>query len=178
MKITEIERERIKVPEGTQELCPNLAEESLTVLGYSILKDTGNAAGLSKLQQVLAEHEIEVLRAKQVDLYKAEQWERRQRELFDEHLKGGKEHLLDPAGKYWSSWPTTAAWTEVEISQYKEAIPLHVLDKAVQIKKALPDAEIIIEHLTESQDPFLVVKHGGKKVYVDVWEEPRFEATL
>lgn len=179
MRISEIERERIVLPTSSSELCPNLADEALGVLGYNILKETGNNAGLTKLQQVLAEHEIDVLRAAQVDIYKADQWERRQRELFEEHLREGKEYLLKAdSRRYWSSWATTAQWTEVEINKYKEAVPLHVLNKAVQIKKALPDAEIIIEHLTEAKDPFLVVKHEGKKVYVDVWEEPRFEATL
>jgi len=179
MKINEIERERIVLPAATSELCPNLADDALGILGYNVLKETGNSAGLTKLQQVLAEHEIEVLCAKSVDIYKAEQWERKQRELFDEHLRSGKEHWLKAeSSRYWSSWATTASWEEVKINEYKEAIPLHVLNKAVQIKKALPDAEIIIEHLTETPDPFLVVKHEGKKVYVDVWEEPRFEATL
>ena len=48
--------------------------------------------------------------------------------------------------------------------------------------KALYDAVAqrtrIDEEARRSLDPFLVVRHGDERYYVEVWDEPKFEAKL
>lgn len=67
-------------------------------------------------------------------------------------------------------------WERVALAEYGEEVPLYVLRKAVEIKKRLSDAEFYIEQ--HAKDPFLIVRCGGEEHYVEVWQEPRFEAPL
>lgn len=66
-------------------------------------------------------------------------------------------------------------WERVLLPDYQEEVPLHVLEKAVAIKKQLPGADFYIEQ--RAKDPFLIVKCGEEEYYVEVWQELRFEGT-
>ena len=67
-------------------------------------------------------------------------------------------------------------WERVPLAGYQEDVPLHVLERAVAIKKQLPSAEFYVEQ--RAKDPFLIVKCDEEEYYVEVWQEPRFEARL
>lgn len=70
------------------------------------------------------------------------------------------------------------AWGRTPIRYYTEEIPEFVLNKAIQIKKALPTVGVYVEHLVDQPDPFLVVASGGEEFYVEVWMEPGFEGRV
>jgi hypothetical protein len=78
------------------------------------------------------------------------------------------------------------SWDKTRIEQYREPIPEFVLNKAIQIKKAMPEVRIYVQHLSEHPDPFLIVatKHkdyeclDAQELWVEVWEEPKFEGRI
>lgn len=78
------------------------------------------------------------------------------------------------------------SWPMMPVSQYSEPIPEFALERAMQIKSQLPDAQFGIEYIRQQTqqvsqpralqiDPFLVLLYGHMKLYLDVWDEPRFE---
>ena len=87
-------------------------------------------------------------------------------------------------------------WRCTPIEHYTHPIPEHVLDKAVAIKKEMPNAGFAIDELRD--DPFLVAydkrgftvspmlmldetcfqAHPLSMFYVEVWDERKFEAGL
>lgn len=79
-------------------------------------------------------------------------------------------------------------WLSTEISRYTGEIPLHVLSKALQVKKAVPDATLWIEYLAQSKetyeaprvlhDPFLRVERAKESYYIEVWDESEFERAV
>ncbi len=74
---------------------------------------------------------------------------------------------------------TGGEWKLVPLKGYERAVPEFAIQRAVQLKKELPTAEIFIdEYIAKKVDPFLVVKHGEEQFYIDVWDEPKFEAQL
>lgn len=145
---------------------PSLMEDVKEILGYG--RPTPQEPAVSALRLALAEQEIDILDWKQVHLYQLEQ-------LFKEDMESKKRDLasareFDGQEKWFGR-----QWAQVEISKYTGTIPEYVLRKALQIKKACPEAELIVEHLTETPDPFLIarVKKDWKyeAYYVEVWDE-------
>lgn len=67
-------------------------------------------------------------------------------------------------------------WERAPLAQYQEEVPLYVLQKALGIKKRVPDAEFYIEQ--RAKDPFLIVKCGGEEHYIELWREPMFEPAV
>ncbi|MCK5605670.1 hypothetical protein KAR91_27495 [Candidatus Pacearchaeota archaeon] len=71
-------------------------------------------------------------------------------------------------------------WDETPISEYGEPIPEFVIDTALQVKQAIPEAEFSIEYFVHrnENDPFLSFKVPGvqRRFVVEVWDEPDFEA--
>lgn len=65
------------------------------------------------------------------------------------------------------------------ITVYQMAIPVHVLNKMIQIKERLPEAEFKIYNYERNRsnagDPFLWVSVAGWGHYIEVWDEPEFE---
>jgi len=64
---------------------------------------------------------------------------------------------------------------------YTDPIPEFALAHAVALKKELPSASFYVDQLQCEEvdmkpDPFLVMEYMGTLFYVDVWEEPSFEA--
>lgn len=76
------------------------------------------------------------------------------------------------------SWRATDIWVRTGLKSYEQEIPEFVLNKAVQIKKELPDVNLYVEHLVHKPDPFLVAVLDGEEFYVEVWEEPGFEGRI
>lgn len=135
-----------------EDMSRDLAEEAEDVLGYKVL---GEEVASNDLKRHLAELEIEPFDQEKVDEYKQVM-----------------------AGNASSSF-TRAAWRLTPIAQYTQPIPLHVLHRAVAIKKGVPECEVLVNHLvhTAVPDPFLVVKMGAHVFYVDVWDEPKWESS-
>lgn len=74
-------------------------------------------------------------------------------------------------------------WQRRSISDTAQAVPAFALQTAMMIHDRLPKAELYIETLTERArdpkpmpDPFLVVSYGDYEAYVEVWDEPKFNA--
>ena len=133
-----------------------LAERARDVLGYSVLHNEVT----KPLARALSELEIEILDEPQVKQYQENM-------VRDASIRGtvvGKE----------------AAWEAIAISRYNRPIPEFVLNKAVQIKERLPEAEFFVEELNVKRipDPFLVVQFGLERYYVEVWDEAKFEGRL
>jgi len=71
-------------------------------------------------------------------------------------------------------------WEILPLANYPNPIPEFVLRKAAQIQRAYPNGQLFVEHLTIDPDPFLIVRSedGKEEFYVEVWNEPRFEAAF
>jgi hypothetical protein len=73
------------------------------------------------------------------------------------------------------------AW---KFKSYSRYIPVHVLNMAVQVKEACPDARFYVKELTtkvnkmkrSDPDPFLHVELGPESYWLAVWDEREFEA--
>jgi hypothetical protein len=82
-------------------------------------------------------------------------------------------------------------WRLMKLRSYTAPVPEFVLQKAIEIKRELPEAEFYVDQL--AIDPFLIVSlvdladwstNKDRKLdpetaaYVEVWSEPKFEATM
>jgi hypothetical protein len=174
MNQSEIKRETITVLEWS-EPCVSLAAEAQEVLGYSRLREEQKTKDTyTELQLALSELGIEALNAADVKKYQTELLKERTAEKF-------QQWLLDPGSMFLGP-----GWEKTEIGKYHQPIPEFVINKAIQIKRRLPDILIFVEHLSDHPDPFLVVatKHPDyqyvhkEEIYVEVWEEPKFEGKI
>lgn len=84
-------------------------------------------------------------------------------------------------------------WESIPLFCYELPVPAYVLEKAIAIKERLPNVDIKIEQVKMfswkyelidrfvsffDPDPFLSVEYGSQKYYIEVWDEPKFEAKL
>lgn len=172
MQMSQIRREILTAPESI-DFGADLVRDAQDILGYSCIEASKNASVTDDpLSSSLRKLQIETLNPYDVKFYQMERRHEVEREWLDRQRSNDPDRL---AGLNRYQWPE---WIETEISHYSEPIPFHVLDKAVQIRRELPECKIFIEHLTEHPDPFLLVKSGKydeKVAYIEVWEEPRFE---
>ncbi len=145
-----------------------LAADAEALLGYTRLRKELRTPGT--LRRVLAKLEIRVLEQESVDAYKAQ---------MVAHYDTAAKMLM----------PT---WRLTSLKEYQQPVPEFVLAKACDIKRELPEAEFYIDQL--AVDPFLIVTlepipdyvtnqptralDAEKAAYVEVWSEPKFEATL
>jgi len=82
------------------------------------------------------------------------------------------------AGNY-SYWQ----WRWTEIERFSEEVPDYVLQKAIQVKEALPGCKLWVRALSDRNienplfgiDPFLVLQAGEKCFYLECWDERAFE---
>jgi len=174
MKIEEISRQENKVVEWSDPVLA-LGSEAEQVLGYSLLKTHQSGKDESSdLSKVLSRLGIETLNKNDVDRYQTEM-------LIEQTDIKFQEWRKSPSGTFFG--PT---WERLLIDKYQQPIPEFVLNKAIQIKREMPEVRIYVEHLTEHPDPFLVAatKHekyeclDGEFFYVEVWEEPKFEGRI
>jgi hypothetical protein len=144
-----------------------LATEAEALLGYTPLRQELRTPGT--LRRVLAKLEITILDEASVDAYK--------KQMVEHYESHGKMVM-----------PT---WRLTRLRAYAEPVPEFVLQKAIEIKRELPEAEFYIDQL--AVDPFLIVSlkeitdwsiNRERKLdpetaaYVEVWGEPKFEATM
>jgi len=147
-----------------------LATDAEALLGYTPLREELRTPGT--LKRVLAKLEMEILDLESVTAYK--------KQMAAHYETAGK-----------MAQPT---WRLTELKEYKKPVPEFVLQKAVEIKKLLPEAEFYVEQL--AVDPFLIVSLAPlvdfastnwtldrdmdpeMSAYVEVWSEPKFEATM
>lgn len=71
------------------------------------------------------------------------------------------------------------------LGSYDGEVPVFVLNKAMQIQDAcystvsfFIDQRITAQRARYLRDPFLVAQCGSEQYYIEVWDEPKFEATL
>lgn len=76
---------------------------------------------------------------------------------------------------------TVTKWTRTNIGSFPGPIPDHVLQKAIEVKKAHSDLYLCIDYLTSTTeesvrlpDPFLVVTDHEKEYYIEQWDERDF----
>lgn len=182
MLMTEIKRDVLPVLSGISEDVFTLAKDAESVLGYPLLRESlENDPDVPTLRAALGTLGIEVLNKEDVFAYMRERSIERTRELLEVWAVGD----FNPQ-RSWNRMEG-AYWDSTEIAKYKEAVPEFVVNKAVQIKRALPEAELYIVHLTEARDPFLKVTFGdvnewdetkGETYFIEVWDEPRFEGRI
>lgn len=145
-----------------------LAKEAEALLGYNVLRRKLKLPG--KLGEVLAMLDIEPLNTEAVEKYKQEMVLFRQWEIVERHHPGyGRTHYID------------VSWRRIALADCESEVPLFALRKAVQVKKACPEAILEVDELIEQKkliDPFLVARLDGETYYLEVWKEPKFEETL
>lgn len=180
MLMTEIRRDTPMLIAKCDELT-TLAEDAVAVLGYERLLQTLDQPTETPLRDALARLEIQTLNHADVVAYMREQMCERALTALADWTKADPDPL-----RSWSSF-NAPAWIPTEIEKYKEPIPEFVINKAVQIKRELPDVKIFIRHLSENPDPFLEVHYGdvsewddktGERYFIEVWDEPKFEGRL
>lgn len=166
VKIAKPTHEKIKFldPKNTK---LQLAAKARVLLGYTGLLHHVAAPGA--LAHALHDLEIDPLNREEVVVYKSK--------ILDRE----KERVAAlPRQTYHR---TVVSWKEIPLDKYKKAVPTFVLNKAVQIAEEMPTAEFAIEEMVTTRhriqlnpDPFLIVSYGDEKYYIEVWDEPDFEA--
>ena len=145
-----------------------LAKEAEALLGYNVLRRKLKIPG--KLGEVLACLDIEPLNFEAVEKYKAGMVLWRKKEIISRFDPGyGLTHHIE------------VLWLRSALGNCKEEVPLFALRKAVQVKKACPEAILEVDELIEEKkviDPFLVARLDDEVYYLEVWKEPKFEETL
>lgn len=168
---TEIKRVKLGLPSLEELVLPSLKDEAEEVLGYAPPNTAEETKKSDRLLATLAELEIDILDWKSV----------RQYQLEAKHQKE-KEHLASVlAQDSPPRWETEINWQETELPKYGGSVPVHALQKAIEIKRKLPEVQFFVWHLSETKDPFLVAtlktnRWGSEpEYYIEVWEEPGFE---
>jgi uncharacterized integral membrane protein len=69
-------------------------------------------------------------------------------------------------------------WTRTSLRRYAKPVPEFALQTALDIREQCPYAKFYVVELEETPDPFLAVTVEGAEglVYVEVWNEPAFNA--
>jgi hypothetical protein len=134
------------------------------VLGYGVADE---AIQVKKVGEILRSLDIEPFDPKRVAAYK--------KEVIKETRKNSRR-----SSYYYDAY----RWKNVPISRYTEPVPAFALMRAAQVQKALNAANIPahfeVEELTKTRarinvDPFMVLVVGRQRLYIDVWNEPKFE---
>lgn len=72
-------------------------------------------------------------------------------------------------------------WEATPLRGYSQPVPEFALEKARQIAKAAPNTNFYVEELKVQErtaDPFLIAARGSETFYIEVWDEPAFEADM
>ena len=168
MKMSDLQYEAVQVTESIQELTEGTANEAKSMLGYVPKKEARPPEALL-LASTLNRLGIEVLNKKQVRSYVIEKAIENSKAIIEEELSMENRFRLDCFVGY--------AVQKAKISDYTRQIPEHILSRAIEIKRELPDAEFHVLSIERDPDPFLIVELGDFRewFFVGVWAEPRFE---
>jgi len=156
---------------SVDELTADVARRAEKLFGYSALRESLKIE--NPLLVVLRKLDIEPFQNEAVEAYMKQASLFRQKELKQQIVKAPN---FSSMSQSWVNHQTMAIWREIRIEDYSYEIPIHVLNTAVQIKEELPAAEFNIHELLD--DPFLSVEYDGLKLYVAVWAEKSFEASV
>jgi hypothetical protein len=173
---TEIRKVKLVAPalvgELSEELQATVREQAKELLGYAA-NEAEPDERRDALYMTLQSLEMEILDWHDVLIYQAQELAK----AIDKQVQ-----IAVQAGEYNDrimSWPPR--WDEREIAKFSGCVPDHILQKAVEIKRSLPECEIRVQQLDYSCDPFLVavIKVGQysleRRYLIDVWDEPGFE---
>ena len=69
-------------------------------------------------------------------------------------------------------------WVTASLKDYTKEIPLEAAERIAAVRAIYPKAKFEIEFLTETPDPFLVVRHRDERYAIAVWDEPSFDGEL
>lgn len=143
-----------------------LGREAADVLGYTILKEESS----KPLAEILAILDIEIIDIDRVRSYQKECTK------IANNQKGAP---VGSSGK-WETYQLGHKYDEDKYwhKPYENPIPEHVLSKAIQIKREIPEAQLYIEEFTAIPDPFMFVELGSERYCFEVWDEPEFEGRL
>ena len=172
MNMTEIPRIKLRLPETP--VIDGLADEAAAVLGYA--RPTLAPSPMTRLRAVLAHLDIEVLDGRAVERYQLEkQFEAERRTLASEHAN----EMWESSQYFGHERYPSHSWSQVPLSAYVGDVPDYVINKALQIKKALPEVEFLVQRLGTTPDPFLIARvkftaYQYEAYYVEVWDEPDF----
>jgi hypothetical protein len=96
----------------------------------------------------------------------------------------GSVYLLDDSNR---GTRKTRYWHRFDLRAFSGAVPTEVLEKAVRIHQAMPEAGLFIDQLAEREeraervvrlnDPFLVAVFRDEIYYIDVWDEKEYDLT-
>jgi hypothetical protein len=155
-----------------------LAKKSEKLLGYPLLAQHVLQPG--QLGKALMKLHIAIISTDSVERYK-----------LDMLRATRRRHRTTYSTRYRVSWKSTL------LRNYTSPIPEFVLNKAVQVAEAVPQATFTVDHLNirkrkrnpalaratrHDWDPFLQVSFGtGHKretYYIEVWDEPKFEGKI
>ena len=142
-----------------------LADKAAKLLGYTGAMVTRNVAG--ELGKVLIDLDIRPYDTKRTAAYKE---------------KKRKEAHAERRARTASYYDVRSRWVQVQLDKFTGVVPDFALRKAIMIKEAMPEAQFFVDVLKVNTkripDPFLVVKLGTEKYWVEVWDETEFEASL
>ena len=74
--------------------------------------------------------------------------------------------------------PPSKRWQLASFWEHQGKMPGYALETAGEIRMRCPDAYLYVEELVQNNrviDPFLVVKLGTERYYVEVWDEPDYD---
>jgi hypothetical protein len=173
MKITEIPCSRLSVS-SIGELAKTVQDEARELLGYNAREAVERAPEPKPLAEALTRLEIEVLDKPSVIRYQGE------RAVEFVRKKSAE---ITPESRYGTStgWYLGYIWECEPLEKHKDAIPEHILLRAIEIKKTCPGVQFFVEFLNENPDPFLIAVISENKsswdefYYIGVWEEATFE---
>lgn len=154
---------------------PSVRDEAAELLGYQAKTTPSKTARDSEegpLARALREAEIEILNWVDVKKYQLEKRHQAEKaELQRRHAAGEQDRFR-----------TAITWDEKKLSEYKGFVPDFVLNKAIELKRRIPEVEFGVVELTRHTDPFLVAYIGGayewqrkEQFYIEVWDEAAFE---
>lgn len=154
ISVSSIRRIPVPVITASDEM-KSLATDALELFGYGTL--TGKI--MTPLGNKLRELDIDVLDKDTVDKYMKSMTK-------DTKMEWGWAPLDEFSNKAYGGGR----------SLYTKPIPQFVLHKAIQIKKAVPEATFFIRELGDNPDPFLWVGiKNFDSYFIEVWDEPKFE---
>jgi len=155
-----LERFEIEATPKVSEETMQLAIDASLILGYDALLDSIVGSGRESLSSVLRRLDIQPYDWDTVKRYKEAAREKAEKSA----------QKKDPEGRFHSFY-----WNETKIKGLNADVPPFVLRKAIQIKRACPEAKILVQYLAEEEDPFLVVELGKERFCIEVWDEDDFD---
>lgn len=167
-------RQKMTVPEINAITDESFVKEAKRLLGYKVLDI---AWSIKKISEVFVKLGIDPFDNEAVEAYKKE--------------KEDSVYKRSARDNGWGNTTVTITrgkWASTALDGYSKEVPAFALLRAAEVKKALNKAGISstfeVEELkvtttrkkiVRDEDPFMVLVAAGRRFYLDVWDEPKFE---